>query len=69
MINWTRRVNTVKAPKFSSYDEAVNRKKKKPQNLLSKEEWQALEEERKQKELPKEAITLTQVATSYDLYS
>ncbi len=59
----------MKAPKFSSYDEAVNRKKKKPQNLLSKEEWQALEEERKQNELPKEAIPLTQVATSYDLYS
>jgi len=30
----------VKAPKFPSYDEAVNRKKKKHQNLLSKEEWQ-----------------------------
>ena len=40
----------MKAPKFPSYDEAVNRKKKKPQNLLSNEEWQALEEERKQKE-------------------
>jgi len=40
----------VKAPKFPSYDEAVNRKKKKDQNLLSKEEWQALEDERKQKE-------------------
>ena len=43
----------MKAPKFPSYDEAVNRKKKKPQNLLSKEEWQALEEERKQKERDK----------------
>ena len=42
----------MKAPKFPSYDEA-NRKKKKPQNLLSKEEWQALEEERKQKERDK----------------
>lgn len=29
----------MKAPKFPSYDEEVNRKKKKPQNLLSKEEW------------------------------
>ena len=43
----------MKAPKFPSYDEAVNRKKKKTQNLLSKEEWQALEEERKQKERDK----------------
>ena len=43
----------MKAPKFPSYDEAVNRKKKKYQNLLSKEEWQALEEERKQKERDK----------------
>ncbi|ERT56255.1 uncharacterized protein (DUF1778 family) [Peptoniphilus koenoeneniae] len=43
----------MKAPKFPNYDEAVNRKKKKPQNLLSKEEWQALEEERKQKERDK----------------
>jgi len=43
----------VKAPKFPSYDEAVNRKKKKTQNLLSKEEGQALEEERKQKERDK----------------
>ena len=43
----------MKAPKFPSYDEAVNRKKKKPQSLLSKEEWQALEEERKQKERDK----------------
>lgn len=43
----------MKAPKFPSYDEAVNRKKKKAQNLLSKEEWQALEEERKQKERDK----------------
>ena len=42
----------MKAPKFPSYDEAVNRKKKKTQNLLS-EEWQALEEERKQKESDK----------------
>ena len=40
----------MKAPKFPSYDKAINRKKKKAQNLLSKEEWQALEEERKQKE-------------------
>ena len=40
----------MKAPKFPSYDEAVNRKKKKCQNLMSKEEWQTLEEERKQKE-------------------
>ena len=43
----------MKAPKFPSYDEAVNRKKKKVQNLLSKEEWQALEEARKQKERDK----------------
>lgn len=43
----------MKAPKFPSYDEAVNRKKKKPKNVLSKEEWQALEEERKQKERDK----------------
>lgn len=43
----------MNAPKFPSYDEAVNRKKKKTQNLLSKEEWQALEEERKQKERDK----------------
>ena len=43
----------MKAPKFPSYDEAVNRKKEKPQNLLSKEEWQALKEERKQKERDK----------------
>ena len=43
----------MKAPKFPSYDEAVNRKKKKAQNLLSKEEWQALEEERNQKERDK----------------
>ena len=43
----------MKAPKFPSYDEAVNHKKKKTQNLLSKEEWQALEEERKQKERDK----------------
>ena len=27
----------MKAPKFPSYDEAVNRKKKKAQNLLRKE--------------------------------
>ena len=46
-------MNTVKAPKFPSYDEAVNRKKKKHQNLLTKEEWQALEEERKQEERDK----------------
>lgn len=43
----------MKAPKFPSYDKAINRKKKKAQNLLSKEEWQALEEERKQKERDK----------------
>lgn len=43
----------MKAPKFPSYDEAINHKKKKAQNLLSKEEWQALEEERKQKERDK----------------
>ena len=43
----------MKAPKFPSYDEAVNRKKKKTQNLLSKEKCQALEEERKQKERDK----------------
>jgi len=47
----------VKAPKFPSYDEAVNRKKKKTQNLLSKEEWQALEEERKQKDKDKHVKT------------
>ncbi|EMD17083.1 hypothetical protein HMPREF9943_00646 [Eggerthia catenaformis OT 569 = DSM 20559] len=43
----------MKAPKFPSYDEVVNRKKKKCQNLMSKEEWQTLEEERKQKERDK----------------
>ena len=47
----------MKAPKFPSYDEAVNRKKKKTQNLLSKEEWQALEEERKQKDKDKHVKT------------
>lgn len=40
----------MKAPKFPSYDEAVNRKKKKGKILLSKEEWQALDEAKKQKE-------------------
>ena len=40
----------MKAPKFPSYDEAVNRKKKKPQNLLSKVEWQALDVDRQQNE-------------------
>ena len=44
----------MKAPKFPSYNEAVNRKKKKTKNLLSKEEWQALEDERKQKERDKD---------------
>lgn len=43
----------MKVPKFPSYNEAVNRKKKKTKNLLSKEEWQALEEEIKQKERDK----------------
>ncbi|WP_040882000.1 plasmid mobilization protein [Johnsonella ignava] len=47
----------MKAPKFPSCDEAVNRKKKKTQNLLSKEEWQALEEERKQKDKDKHVKT------------
>ena len=40
----------MKAPKFPSYDEAVNRKSKKGKPLMTKEEWKKLEEERKQKE-------------------
>ena len=47
----------MKAPKFPSYDEAVNRKKKQGKTLLSKEEWQALEEARKQKETDKHKRT------------
>ncbi|QEJ96148.1 hypothetical protein FUT79_13690 [Treponema phagedenis] len=43
----------MKAPKFPSYDEAVNRKSKKGKPLMTKEEWQALKEERKQKERDK----------------
>lgn len=39
----------MKAPKFPSYDEAVNRKSKKGKTLMTKEEWEKLEEERKQK--------------------
>ena len=38
----------MKAPKFPSYDEAVNRKSKKGKPLMTKEEWKKLEEERKQ---------------------
>ena len=37
----------MKAPKFPSYDEAVNRKSKKGKPLMTKEEWKKLEEERK----------------------
>lgn len=43
----------VKAPKFPSYDEAVNRKSKKGKSLMTKEEWEKLEEERKQKDKDK----------------
>ena len=37
----------MKAPKFPSYDEAVNRKSKKGKTLMTKEEWEKLEEESK----------------------
>ena len=43
----------MKAPKFPSYDEAVNRKSKKGKTLMTKEEWEKLEEERKQKDKDK----------------
>ena len=40
----------MKAPKFPSYEEAVNRKSKKGKTLMTREEWEKLEEERKQKD-------------------
>ena len=40
----------MKAPKFPSYDEAVNHRSKKGKPLMTKEEWEKLEEERKQKD-------------------
>lgn len=43
----------MKAPKFPSYDEAVNHKSKKGKTLMTKEEWEKLEEERKQKDKDK----------------
>ena len=43
----------MKAPKFPSYDETVNRKSKKGKTLMTKEEWENLEEERKQKDKDK----------------
>ena len=43
----------MKAPKFPSYDEAVNHRSKKGKTLMTKEEWEKLEEERKQKDKDK----------------
>jgi len=43
----------VKAPKFPSYDEAVNHRSKKGKTLMTKEEWEKFEEERKQKDKDK----------------
>lgn len=43
----------MKAPKFPSYDEAVNCKSKKGKPLMTKEEWKRLEEERKHNEKDK----------------
>lgn len=43
----------MKAPKFPSYDEAVNHRSKKGKTLMTKEEWEKFEEERKQKDKDK----------------
>ena len=43
----------MKAPKFPSYDEAVNRKSKKGKPLMTKEEWKRLGEERRHNEKDK----------------